>query len=405
MNYYLLTKNFRLTNLASQLKNPTLIRIDINVPVHNGRIAEDNFRLHVYGHVLELLSDYTGLVVLSHQGRPGQPNFISLKQHWIILRKLLPSEIDIDFIPAEKVFTSKTVERIKKLKEKEIILLDNVRMFEEEFHFDPTSSKYVKFFKGIMKTCVNDSIPTWHRSNSSLMALPYIATTFVGVRSTYELKALNDIFMEREEECGIIMGGAKLAKVSYLKKILKRMECFMGGLPGQLIARAKGYDLGKRNNSFLEQKFTIDQFKVAKEIADKFNVHHPVDFVVFENGEKRNIPIDEMKNTSGMIMDIGEETVEKYAIRLQEKTIRIRAGPLGVYELGYNNGVKLTKRIAGNGLIFVGGDTSQEIIQYGLDRAILSTGGVILVSGGAFLHGLAGFSYPSVDLIINQKRT
>ena len=102
-------------------------------------------------------------------------------------------------------------------------------------------------------------------------------------------------------------------------------------------------------------------------------------------------------------MDIGPETVDLYSEKLQEKTFRIRAGPLGVYEKGYINGLILTKRIAGNGLFFLGGDTSQEIIQYGLDKNILDTGGMILISGGSFLHGLAGSRYPSVDLILTQK--
>jgi len=62
----------------------------------------------------------------------------------------------------------------------------------------------------------------------------------------------------------------------------------------------------------------------------------------------------------------------------------------------------LTKRIAGSGLIFLGGDTTAEIVKYGLDRIIISTGGMMCLSGGAFLHGLAGFSYPSVDLIMKQ---
>ena len=374
------------------------------MPVINGRIVEDSFRLRAYANVLELMAEYAGLVVMSHQGRPGNPDFIPLKQHWIVLRKLISTDIDIEYIPANRMFTEETKRRIRELKEKEIILLDNTRMFEEEFNFNLDTSIFLKFFKGLIKTCVNDAAPCWHRDNTSLMCLPYIAETYIGVRSVFELKALNDIFSEKEEDCGIIMGGAKLTKVNYLINILSRMECFLGGLPGQLVARAKGYDLGKRNNEFLEKKFKQEEFQIAKMIVKKFKVYHPVDFVVFEKGERKNVHITELRNSNGMIMDVGEETVELYAKKLQEKVIRIRAGPLGVYEQGYNNGIKLTKMIAGYGLIFVGGDTSQEIVQYGLDQTILSTGGVILLSGGSFLHGLAGFRYPSVDLIIEQGK-
>lgn len=401
MNYYEAAREHFLTNLVSQLKTPTLVRVDINVPAPRGRIMESSFRLRIYSHILELMSEYAGLVVLSHQGRPGQEDFIPLKQHWIVLRKLLPMDIEVEFIPAEKVFTSKTIEKIKRLEKKQIILIDNVRMFKNEFEFNPKNSIYISFFKGVVKTCVNDAIPTWHRSNSSLMALPYIAKTFIGLRSAYELKVMSEVLGEGAS-CGIILGGAKLAKLSYLINILKRMEGFLGGLPGQLVARVKGYDLGLRNNEFLEKKMSKEQFEAAKLLVKKFKVHHPVDFVVFEKGERRNVSINELKKHNGLIMDIGEETVEKYSLLLQEKDLRIRAGPLGVYEQGYSNGVVLTKRIAGSGLIFVGGDTSQEISQYGLDQVILDTGGVLLVSGGSFLHGLAGFNFPSLDLIISK---
>jgi len=402
MDYFNATKNYRLINLASQLKTPTLIRIDINLPVTNNRISENNMRMQVYEHVLELLSDYVGLVVMSHQGRPGSKGFIPLKQHWIILRKMLPTDVDIEYIPRDEVFTQKTRKKIKNLRERQIILLDNVRMFDEEFKFDPNTSTYVKFFKGTIRTCVNDSIPCWHRDNSSLMCLPYIARTYVGVRSTYELKALFDINSGNYNDKAIIMGGAKLAKTSYLLKILTHMEGFTGGVPGELIARADGHDLGKKNNEFLKNRFKPEDFKTAKMLLKKFNVQYPKDFVVQENGENKIIPIDEMHNTKGLIMDIGPETVDDYAKKLQEKIVRIRAGPLGVYEKKYDNGIKLTKMIAGNGLIFLGGDTCQEVIDYGIDRHIADTGGIILISGGAFLHGMAGESYPSVDLILKK---
>ncbi|MEM2137249.1 MAG: phosphoglycerate kinase, partial [Candidatus Methanomethylicia archaeon] len=368
-----------MTNLASQLISPALVRIDINIPVVDGRIMEDNMRIIAYAHILELLSEYAGLVVVAHQGRPGDEDFIPLKQHWISLRKLLPSKIDIDFIPKDKVFSDDTRVRVRELRENEILLLDNIRMFEEEQKWNPEKSQFLKFFKGIIKSCVNDAIPVWHRAHTSVMALPYIANTWVGLRSMYELKALSEV-TQCANDCAIIMGGAKLQKLQYLTSILSRMDGFTGGLPGQLVARVKGYDLGPRNNSFLEAKMSREDFEAAKVLAEKFNVAYPVDFVVLENGEVKELDLKDMSKSNGIIMDIGSETVDLYAKRLQEKLYRIRAGPLGVYEKGFSNGVELTKLIAGMGLIFLGGDTTAEIVKYGLDRIILSTGGMLCIS-------------------------
>ena len=83
--------------------------------------------------------------------------------------------------------------------------------------------------------------------------------------------------------------------------------------------------------------------------------------------------------------------------------MRVRAGPLGVYEEGYTNGLELTKRISGDGLIFLGGDTSQELNEGGLLGHIEDSGGTICVSGGSFLHGWAGGLFPSLELLLDEE--
>jgi len=405
IDYYEETRDFWLINLSKQLKTPTLVRIDINIPVVDGKIVENSYRLHVYADVLTLLSEYAGIVAVAHQGRKGQDDFIPLKQHWVVLRKLLPTDIDIDFISFDKVFTEETKNRIRMLRRREVILLDNIRMLDEETSFNPSNSKFIEFFKGVIKSAVNDAIPVWHRPHTSLMALPYIAKTYVGVRSILELKTLKDVLEAKEKGVALIMGGAKLAKVNYLMKILKWAKGYTGGLPGQLLAYVDGHDLNIRNINFLKKKFKEKDFIAAKELVKKFNVKYPKDFVIVENGEKKVVSLDEVGKCNGIIYDIGPETVEWYASETEGMDIRIRAGPLGVFERGFDNGVKLTKMIAGSGLIFLGGDTTAEVSMYGLDRIIANTGGVLCVSGGSFLHGLAGEPYYSIDELIKiQKR-
>lgn len=228
MTYFETIRPFRLINLRAQLKTPTLVRIDINLPVENGKISENNMRLQIYAHLIEIYSEYSGLVLMAHQGRLGSKSMISLKQHWISLRKMLPSDVDIEYIAKDDMFTSEMRKKIKKLKGREIILLDNMRFFPEEAKFKPDTCSYTKFFKGVTRTCINDAMPTWHRDNSSLMCLPYIARTYIGMRASYELKILSEIL--GAEDKALIMGGAKLQKISYLTKIFQHMAGFAGGL-------------------------------------------------------------------------------------------------------------------------------------------------------------------------------
>jgi len=402
--YYEETRDFWLINLSKQLKTPTMVRIDINIPVVDGRIVENSYRFQVYADVLTLLAEYTGIVAIAHQGRRGQEDFIPLKQHWIVLRKLIPSYIDIEYIPFNKIFTEETKRKISGLRKGQILLLDNIRMMDEETEFNPERSMFIEFFKGMIRSAVNDAIPVWHRKHTSLMALPHIAKTYIGVRSILELKTLDDVITSRNGEVALIMGGSKLAKVNYLTKILEWADGFTGGLPGQLLAYVDGNDLNELNNKFLRKRFKDEDFETAKLLLKKFNVRYPKDFVVIENGEKRIVSLREISRCNGIIYDIGPETVEWYAEELEGMDIRIRAGPLGVFERGFDNGIRLTKMIAGSGLIFLGGDTTAEIAQYGLDKIIMNTGGVLCVSGGSFLHGMAGEPYYSVDEIIKLQK-
>ncbi len=400
MDYYRAVQPYKLLNLGKQLKTPTLLRVDVNLPAKNGHIAGDALRMRVYAHIIELYSENSGLVVTSHQGgKIGESDFTSLEPHLGLLSDMLPKNTNIELVPYEKFFTDETRCRIRNLKPREILLLDNVRYFDHEFKFDKSTDKYIPFFKGTINTCINDSMPTWHRNNSSLMCLPYIAPTYVGMRSIYELKILNEVITNKESKA-LISGGAKLEKLSTLDKILKSgVEIFTGGVPGQLIARVNGYDLGEKNNSFLQNKFDQKDITEAKELSSR-GVQHPIDFVVEENDERKNVDLKEMPKSSGIIKDIGAATVEKYAELLQGKSIRVRAGPLGKYEEGYSNGTKLTKKIGGEGLIFLGGDSSQELANNGILSHIEDSGGRICVSGGSFLHGWAGNPYPSIDLLL-----
>jgi len=400
---------YKLVNLGRQLKTPVLVRVDINLPASHGQIEEDALRMRVYGHVLEMYSDYAGLVVMSHQGRKGGDDFTSFAPHCETLRNLLPKDMMVDFVPYDKIFTEETKKKMKSLKRRQIILLDNMRYFEEEKKWNAEANTYVPFFKGAIQSCVNDSIPTWHREDSSLMCLPYIAPTWIGLRSSYELRILQEVINSKEPKA-LIIGGAKIQKVADLVKIgATGVDIFAGGLPGQVIAKSRGYDLGEANNMFLAKKFSAEEFGEAKKLDSLLEgnsghrLRHPIDFVVDDGGERKTVKLEDLPKTKGEIRDIGPETLDSYASALQEKPLRIRAGPLGVYEQGYQNGLELTKRISGDGLIFLGGDTSQELNAAGLLGHIEDSGGRICISGGSFLHGWAGGRFPPIEALMSLQ--
>ena len=397
----------KLVNLSSQLKTPTLVAVDINLPCEDGKIAQDSLRMRVYAHELDMLSDYAGLVVTGHQGNKGDDDFTSFKPHYKILFKRLPDDIELFFIPYNEIFTedgllTKETERtIKNLERRQIVLFDNLRYFGHEKKYDRETSPYMSL-RGLVKTCVNDAISALHRGNSRLMCMPDITQTYVGMRTSYELGVIENI-MTSQKSKALLTGGSKTQKISDLEVIYgSGVRGFAGGLNGQLLAMADGHDLGEVNNRFLKRKFKPKELDDAKKVL-AYGVKYPAYFKVQENGDFRDIPLSEMRNSRGLIVDIGGGTVDEWSEELQAYELRCRAGPLGIFEKGHNNGIELTKRIAGDGLVFFGGDTSQEVIQNGLDEHIVDSGGQILISGGAAIHRWAGGSFPSLDSILNQK--
>ena len=238
MNYAESIRDHKLVNLSSQLKGPTLVRVDMNLPFENGAIAQDAMRMKIYANIAELYASYVPLVILAHQGRKGDEDFSSLKPHYKLLLKLT-EKAEIDFVEYENIFTESTRQKILDLKPGNMLLLDNVRYFDHEMSFDPLDSPYIKWFKGIIQTCVNDAIPAWHRDNSSLMCLPHIAPTFVGVRSSYELNVLEEVKTSKMSRA-LVSGGSKLQKISDLKKIFDSgVNGYTGGLVGQLVSSRK----------------------------------------------------------------------------------------------------------------------------------------------------------------------
>ena len=142
MNYAEKIREHKLVNLFSQLKGPTLVRIDINLPYENGAVAEDAMRMKIYANIAELYASYVPLVLLAHQGRKGDEDFSSLKPHYKLLLKLT-EKVDIDFIEYENVFTANTRQKILQLRPGNILLLDNVRYFDHEMRFNPSDSPYI----------------------------------------------------------------------------------------------------------------------------------------------------------------------------------------------------------------------------------------------------------------------
>ncbi|MGC8848973.1 MAG: phosphoglycerate kinase, partial [Candidatus Bathyarchaeia archaeon] len=288
-----------------------LLRVDINVPYdpETGRIS-DSERLRAHAHTVRELADKKAkVVVLAHQGRKGDPDFIHLNQHATLLSKHSGKPVGfIDDIIGEKAESS-----IRRLKEGEVLLLDNVRFLEDETLEKPApehaKSMIVKALSPLGDLFVNDAFSAAHRSHASIVGFTQVMPSAAGRVMERELKACERA-LNPERPNMLILGGAKpddcIAIMRHMlsKDLLDRvLSC---GLVGQLILAARGVDLGAENKAFLEKKKALALLPKVEEIDMKYGgkIEAPVDVAVEANGVRLELPVSALP-TPHPIMDIG----------------------------------------------------------------------------------------------------
>ena len=430
MNYFSRLEPYEFKNIYKALDHrtgPIAIRFDINCPVgKNGRIGfkndSVNLRLEENGYLLRAYSNLGPLVLMAHQGRKNPPgrepdkDFVNLLDHYHVLMSI--SGIRMHFLEHTEGENweeySKNLEKhLRTLGKGEVLLMDNVRIwdFEKDFHRD--SCPYIEFFEDIgLSAFINDGLPLWHRSDSSLMFGRYVAPAYIGHISMKELRIQDKIINDPGKKV-IIIGGKK-PKFEAIPHLVEKMDVLTGGVTGILTAQLRGYDVGPMNEALLQEVFNgMDkEIKEYEAIVQDYDVGHPLDFVLSQPGNismsnRLNVSIDELSKPEYeeyMIYDIGGETVRHYSrlINTGRYDWRIRAGPCGVYEENFDNGIRLIEAILGTGFVAIGGDTVEELQKYEICKPIIYSDGAVLLGGGSHLDGFAGIPYPCIEDLLKQ---
>jgi 3-phosphoglycerate kinase len=430
LTYFSRLESYEFKNIYTELNHksgPIAIRFDINCPVgKNGRIGfkndSINLRLEENGYLLRAYSNLGPLVLMAHQGRKNPPgwkpdkDYVNLLDHYHVLMKI--SGIRMHFLEHTEEETwleySKNIEKhIRNLRKGEALLLDNVRIWDFEKDFHRESCPYIEFFEDIgLSAFINDGLPLWHRRDSSLMFGKYVAPTYIGHISMKELRIQDNIINDQGKKV-IIIGGKK-PKFEAIPRLVEGMDVLTGGVTGILTAQLRGNDVGPMNERLLEEVFLgMDrEIKEYGAIVQDYDVGHPVDFVVSQPGNvsmsnRLNISVKDLSKPDFedyLIYDIGVETVRSYSRMINKGRYdwRIRAGPCGVYEENFDNGIRLIEAILGTGFVAIGGDTVEELQKYEICKPIIYSDGAVLLGGGSHLDGFAGIPYPCIEDLINQ---
>ena len=387
-----------------------LIRVDINsnIDIENNRIRESP-RIHALIPSLDELKD-SAVVIMAHQSRPGKNDFTSLELHAGEIRKLLDRPVKY----VEDVFGEKAINAIKYLKVGEVLVLNNVRTWEPENKqfkdfTEAANLEMIKTLSPLFDYFIADAFGAAHRAQPSIIGWP---TLIAGPTTVKEFEYMTKILESPEKPMIMLIGGAKAIdkfkamKFNFENEKLDYALC--SGLTAILIFEAIGVETGEANRGAIAKDLEKAKDDI-KETYEKFKdkIILPKDLIIEENGNRKAIAINELKDYNAVTGDIGPKTTEEFTeIIMNAKTI-IANGPPGIFEKevfrkGTFDMVKAMAEAAKtNGALSVigGGEmgTAAEMSGYAQEVSFISTG------GGAMLEILSGKDVPMVRALREKK--
>lgn len=383
-----------------QLRGKRVVkRVDINSPVEKGRVVM-NPRLERHGESIRKLSDAGArVIVLAHQGREGNADFVSLGEHARLLEQITRRQVE--FLPS--VDAEKVREAVERMKDGDILLLENVRMWEGE-RGEPNESLLVKTLAPMADLFVLDSLSVSHREHASVVGLAGHAPSAVGPVLKKELDALRDA---EQGDATLVLGGGKAEdSLGVMEKWLsekKARKVLLGGAISVFFLNAAGHNVAD-THSYLEAKGLLEYTQQARDLLFKYReaIVLPEDVGLNIGGERVEARVGSIEK--GRIQDIGENTIEKYRQEIFSADRIVMNGPMGTYEeKGFELGTRrILESIAESKAdsLVGGGHTITAIRKNAIPE---SSFGYMSLSGKALMQYLSGKELPALSAIKRSR--
>ena len=377
----------------------TLIRVDLNVPLENGEIADDSRIVAALPTIEHAVSRGARVILVSHLGRPNGKYDPSLSLAPI--GSYLAEALKRDIILPEEPLGEVSLRLAQDLRDGDVLLLENVRFNEGETKNDDSCARALA---ALAECYVNDAFGTAHRSHASTVGITaHVRDKAMGFLMAQEVHALTKLLKAPKQGFLAILGGAKVSdKIKVIKRLLDRVDTLLiGGAMAYTFLKAQGFEVG---SSRVEEGH-ISTAKAVLEQAEQKGVRIclPVDHVCAAEFAKNAVPVMSEKNigTGLMALDIGPKTAELYATQIASARTIFWNGPMGVFEFdAFASGTRAVANATASSSawsVVGGGDSVRAVKESGRADEIdhVSTGGGASLEfiEGKVLPGLAALGF------------
>jgi phosphoglycerate kinase len=376
------------------------VRVDFNVPLENGRITDDT-RIRETLPTIRYLTERGAKVILaSHLGRPkGQ---VVEEMRLTPVAERLAELLGKPVAKADEAVGDAVKAQVAKLKEGDVLLLENVRFYPGEEKNDPALAKA---FAELADLYVNDAFGAAHRAHASTEGIAHYLPAVSGLLMEKELEVLGKAITNPERPFTAIIGGAKVKdKIDVINNLLNIADnIIIGGGLSFTFLKAQGCEIGK---SLVDnEKLDLARGFIQKAKEKGVNFLLPVDVVVADefsaNANTKTVSVHDIP-ADWQGLDIGPKTCEMYAKTIASSKLVVWNGPMGVFEMEpFAGGTRAIAEACANTegyTVIGGGDSAAAVEKFNVaDRMDhISTG------GGASLEFMEGKALPGV-IALNDK--